>query len=227
MILSDREESTNQESVDKETKPKLLELLKLRQTWGIIIARASTDPVWFFIADWFMIYLVSKGFKPEDTLIAFWIPFVAADLGNFAGGGFSSWLINRGWPVGKARKAVVIFGAIGMLMLIPTIYMSGLFAIAGMFAISTFAYATYCTIVLVFPSDLYKSSSVASVSGLSGTAAGILTIVSTFLIGWVSDRYSFEPILIVASIIPLIGAIFVLILIKNTKLSGKSVLRKI
>jgi ACS family hexuronate transporter-like MFS transporter len=32
---------------------------------------------------------------------------VAADLGNFFGGGISSWLIRRGWPVIKARKAVV------------------------------------------------------------------------------------------------------------------------
>ena len=63
-----------------------------------------------------------------------------------------------------------------MTMLIPTMYMSSLFAIAGLFAISTFAYATYCTMALVFPSDLFHSSSVATVSGLSGTAAGILTI---------------------------------------------------
>lgn len=224
MILDDRRDSSDDAEI---IKPKLWDLLKLRQTWGIIIARATTDPVWFFIADWFMIFLVSKGFTPQDTLIAFWIPFVAADLGNFAGGGFSSWLIKRGWPVGKARKIVVMFGGIGMMMLIPTIYLSGLFAIAGLFALSTFAYATFCTIVLVFPSDLYKSNSVASVSGLSGTAAGILTIASTFLIGWISDRYSFEPILIAASIIPMVGAILVFVLIRNTAQTGKGILRKI
>jgi sugar phosphate permease len=57
------------------------------------------------------------------------------------------------------------------------------------------------------------------VSGLSGTGAGIGTIISTYLIGYVSDRYSFEPILIVASFIPLIGMILVLLLIhdKNPK----------
>jgi ACS family hexuronate transporter-like MFS transporter len=170
---------------------------------------------------------VSKGFNPETTLIAFWIPFVAADLGNFAGGGVSSLLIRRGWPVGKARKAVVLFGAIGMTMLIPTIYLSGLFAIAGLFAVSTFAYAAYSTMALVLPSDLYQSSSVATVSGLSGTAAGILTIISTFLIGWVSDRYSFEPILIAASIIPLTGALLTFLLVRNTRESGTGVLKRI
>src|SRR5207248_1023903 len=33
-------------------------LLRLPQTWGAIVAKALTDPVWFFVADWFPIYLV-------------------------------------------------------------------------------------------------------------------------------------------------------------------------
>jgi MFS transporter, ACS family, hexuronate transporter len=229
MILADRQDSLNENPHEAKNTERttLSELLRLPQTWGVIIARAFTDPIWFFIADWFMIYLVSKGFSPESTLIAFWIPFVAADLGNFAGGGFSSWLIKRGWPVGKARKAVVVFGALGMTMLIPTLFTSSLFAIAGLFAISTFAYATFSTMALVLPSDLYNSKSVATVSGLSGTAAGILTIASTFLVGWVSDRYSFEPILIAASIIPVVGAVLVLLLVRNSDVSGKGVVRTI
>ena len=226
MIMADRRESAPDD--DGETEPPTIRtLLGMKQTWGVIIARSFTDPVWFFIADWFMIYLVSKGFNPEATLIAFWIPFAAADLGNFAGGGFSSWLIRKGWPVGRARKAVVLFGAVGMTMLIPTMYLTGLFAIAGLFAVSTFAYAAYSTMALVLPSDLYRSSSVATVSGLSGTAAGILTVLSTFLVGWVSDRYSFEPILIAASVIPLAGAVLTFLLVRNTAESGTGVLKKI
>ena len=41
-------------------------LLGLRQTWGIILGKALTDPVWFFITDWFAIYLVARGFALED-----------------------------------------------------------------------------------------------------------------------------------------------------------------
>jgi len=230
MILADREipdSSSTEEVMAHEERPSWSALLRLPQTWGIIAARALTDPVWFFIADWFMIFLVSKGFSPEDTLVAFWIPFVAADMGNFAGGGFSSFLIKRGWPVGRARKAVVAFGATGMLMLIPSVFLSNLFAIAGCFAIATFAYATFCTMVLVMPSDLYQSHSVATVSGMSGTAAGILTVLSTFVVGWIADHYTFTPILIAASVVPLIGAFLVFVLIRNTSQSGKGVLLRI
>ncbi len=215
MILRDRVELDQEQKSAGQSKWR--DLIKLPQTWAVIAARTMTDPVWFFITDWFAIYLLTKGINPEQGLLAFWIPFVAADLGNFFGGGMSSWLIRRGWPVVKARKAVVVFGGLGMTMLIPTIFTSNLLALAGLFAISTFAYASFSTMALVLPSDLYRSESVATVSGMSGTGAGLGTIVSTFLIGYVSDHYSFEPILITASFIPLLGMILVLILIRPRK----------
>jgi len=214
MILRDRLE-TEPQTQHSEHTTRWRDLLKLPQTWAVIAARTLTDPVWFFITDWFAIYLLSKGINPEQALLAFWIPFVAADLGNFFGGGLSSWLIRRGWPVLKARKAVVVFGGLGMTLLIPTIFTSSLLALAGLFAVSTFAYASFSTMALVLPSDLYRSESVATVSGLSGTGAGLGTIVSTFLIGYVSDNYSFEPILIAASFVPFIGMILVLLLIRS------------
>ena len=213
MILRDRAElETEQANVHRST---WRDLIKLPQTWAVIAARTMTDPVWFFITDWFAIYLVTKGINPEQGLLAFWIPFVAADLGNFFGGGLSSWLIKRGWPVLKARKAVVVFGGLGMTLLIPTVFTSNLFALAGLFAVSTFAYASFSTMALVLPSDLYRSQSVATVSGMSGTGAGLGTIISTYLIGFVSDHYSFEPILITASLIPLLGMVLVLFLIRD------------
>lgn len=220
MILYDRREEEKNEasSSDAISETGWKQLLRQPRTWGVIAARSLTDPVWFFITDWFAIYIVAKGIKLEQGLIAFWIPFVAADLGNFFGGGMSSWLIKRGWPVIRARKAVVIFGGLGMALLGPTIFTTNLFALAGLFAISTFAYASFSTMALVLPSDLYRSQSVATVSGLSGTGAGIGTIVSTYLIGYVADRYnSFDAVLLVASMVPLIGMILVLLLIRDSK----------
>jgi MFS transporter, ACS family, hexuronate transporter len=219
MILRDRLDVQEANSHPRESRWR--DLIKLPQTWAVIAARTMTDPVWFFITDWFAIYLVTKGINPEQGLLAFWIPFVAADLGNFFGGGVSSWLINRGWPVIKARKAVVVFGGLGMTLLIPTVFTSNLLALAGLFAVSTFAYASFSTMALVLPSDLYRSQSVATVSGMSGTGAGLGTILSTYLIGYVSDHYSFEPILITASLIPLLGMILVLTLVRSQKVTSQ------
>jgi ACS family hexuronate transporter-like MFS transporter len=198
------------------------QLLTLRQTWGIILGRTVTEPVWFFIMEWLAIYLVSKGFRLENTLVGFWIPYLASDLGSFFGGGFSSWLISRGWPVLRARKTVVIMGAVGMVLLIPVIFTSRFSLIILFFSISSFAYAAWSTMLLSLPADLYPSNAVASVSGMSGTGGGFGTILSTFLVGWVLDHYSFRPILIVASLVPLVGTGLVLLLVRNNPATSET-----
>jgi ACS family hexuronate transporter-like MFS transporter len=202
-------------------------LLTLPQTWGIVVGKALTDPVWFFITDWFAIYLVSRGYRLEESLLAFWVPFLAADLGNFAGGGISSWLIARGWSVGWARKIVVLVGGLGMTLLAPTVWIDSYVVMVSCFAISTFCYAAVSTMILNLPADVYPTSSVASVSGLSGTGAGIGTITATLLIGRISDQMSFAPILIGASIVPLFAVVAVLALVRNTDASRAGVLKAI
>ena len=158
-------------------------LLRLPQTWGYVLSKTFTDPVWFFITDWFAIYLVSRGFKVEESLVGFWVPFLAADLGNFFGGGFSSWLITRGWSVGAARKCIAVIGGLGMTLLVPVVWTSSFSAMVACFAISTFAYAAFSTIILNLPADIFPTGSVASVSGLGGTGAGIGTISAIYLTG--------------------------------------------
>ena len=210
-----------------------VDLLKLPQTWGVIIARSFTDPVWFFIADWFPIYLVAKRIPLKSGLIAIWIPFIAADLGNFFGGATSGYLIRRGWTLGAARKALVVFGGFGVTLLIPTVLTVNLALITVLFALATFCYAAFSTIANVLPSDLYRSDSVASVSGLSGMSAGIGTIIAFKLVGYFSDAnqslatHSFDTIIIVAGLVPFIGMILVLFLVRNTRATKLGLVRPI
>jgi ACS family hexuronate transporter-like MFS transporter len=202
-------------------------LLALPQTWGIIIGKTLTDPVWFFITDWFAIYLVSKGHRLEESLMAFWIPFLAADVGNFAGGGLSSWLIGKGWSVGAARKLVVVISGLGMTLLIPTVFTDSYTWLIACFAMSTLAYAAFSTMVLNLPADIYPTGSVASVSGMSGTGAGIGTILATYATGVVADKYSFEPILIAASLIPLAATLAVVVLVRNNRATDAGIVNRI
>ena len=202
-------------------------LLSLPQTWGIIIGKTLTDPVWFFITDWFAIFLVAKGFRLESSLLAFWVPFVAADLGNFFGGGLSSWLIARGWAVGAARKFVTVICAVGMTLLIPAVVLTSLPWLVACFAVSTFAYAALSTMVLNLPADVYPPHSVASVSGMSGAGAGIGTVAATYAIGLISDRYSFGPILVGASLIPLIAAAAIVLLVRNNEATNRGIVNAI
>jgi ACS family hexuronate transporter-like MFS transporter len=215
------------------SRPRWRDLLRFPQTWGTIVARAFTDPVWYFVTDWFPIYLVAKGISLKSGIVAVWVPFLSADLGNFAGGIASGWLIKRGWPLGRARKAVVVFGGVGVMLLIPTIFTTSLFLITLLFALATFSYAAFSTIANVLPSDLFDSGSVASVSGLGGTGSGIGTIIAFELIGRYSDirqamtTHVFDPIIIVAGLIPFVGMILVLLLVRNTKATRQGLVRPI
>lgn len=226
MILADREVERAGAAPETGTVPART-LLRLPQTWGAIASRGLTDPVWFMITDWFAIYLVGKGYNLEETALGFWVPFLAADLGNFFGGGASSALIRRGWGVGAARRALIVAGSLGVLALVPAAFASSFVVLVACFAIATFSYAVMSTMALALPADLFESRAVASVAGLSGAAAGAGTLLSTYLIGVVADRFSFTPILVVASLVPLAAAALVVSLVRNGPESGRGVLKAI
>jgi ACS family hexuronate transporter-like MFS transporter len=231
MILTDKRE-TEQEHPDA-VPPRWIDLLKIPQTWGTIIAKTFTDPVFFFITEWFPIYLVAKGIELKSGLAAIWIPFVAADAGSFFAGWFSGYLVRRGMSLEWARKIPIIYGGIGMTLLIPTIFTTNQNAIALLFAIVTFTYAGFTIMANTLPSDLFHSDSVASVSGIGGTGTGLGTIIAFKLVGYVSDArqatgtHAFDPILILAGIVPFIGMILVLLLIRNNEATERGLVRRI
>ena len=214
-------------------KPRWRQLLGLPQTWGTIIAKSFTDPVWFFVTDWFPIFLVAKGIELRSGVLAIWVPFIAADLGNFFSGFVSGELIERGWSLGAARKAFVILGGLGVPLLILTIFTRNLYVITILFAIATFSYSCFSTMANVLPSDLFDSESVASVSGFGGTGAGVGTIIAFALIGHFSDTraaaatHAFDPIIVVAGLVPFVGMLLVLLLVRNTQATAEGQVRRI
>jgi ACS family hexuronate transporter-like MFS transporter len=209
------------------TRVSVLTLAKYRQTWGVVLAKAILDPYWFLVADWFALFLVSRGFKLEDTLMGFWVPFVCADLGNFVGGGLSSYFVHRGWSVGAARRIIFLICGPLMLLLIPAVYTTNLWLLIAEFGLATLGYAACATIFLTLPSDLFESGSVATVSGLAGMVTGFVTIAVTLTIGAVTDKYSFAPILLGASAAPVLASIAVFTLVRNTQNTGNGVLLEI
>ena len=105
------------------------------QTWGIIVGKALTDPVWFFITDWFAIYLVSKGFKLEESLIGVLDPVHGRGRGQLRGRRRLELADEARLDVGAARgRRSSWSAALGMTLLIPAVWTSNLFALAGLFA---------------------------------------------------------------------------------------------
>ena len=192
-------------------------LLRYRQAWGIILGRFLLDPYWYLMSEWFAIYLVSKGFQLERSILGFWLPFLAADLGNFFGGALSSFWISRGWPVGRSRRSILLIFGPSMLVLLGAAFSSSYFLLVGLFGYASFAYSACSTMFLALPADAFNTRAVASVSGLGGTGAGIGTLLSTYLIGRISDRFTFQPIVIAASVIPCAATAVFVCLVRASK----------
>jgi MFS transporter, ACS family, hexuronate transporter len=195
-----------------------LPMLKRRETWAIVIGRSLTDPVWWFYVFWLPQYLSdTRGFSLERIALFAWIPFAAADVGNFAGGFISGALIKRGMPILRARKCVCVASCIPMLAGIPAALVHNPFWALALICFALFGYASWSTMGLTLPSDLFPPDVVGSVTGLSGLGAGTVGTVFTLLIGALVDHVSYVPAFIVAAVIPVLATISIVFMIRRTE----------
>jgi ACS family hexuronate transporter-like MFS transporter len=193
-----------------------LKLAKDRNVWGIVLGRALTDPIWWFYVFWLPQYLSdARGFSLKRIALFAWMPFVAADLGNFTGGLISGYCIRRGIPVVRARTWVCAVSCLPILAGIPAAGMHNVYAALGMICFALWGYASWSTMGLTLPSDLFPQDVVATVTGLSGLAAGLVGAVFTIAVGVLVDRFSYAPAFLVAGLLPLLATACIFLLIRE------------
>jgi len=66
---------------------------------------------------------------------------------------------------------------------------------------------------LTFPSDLFPAEVVATVTGLSGFAAGLAGTGFTLLVGVLVDRFSYFPAFLLAATAPILATVVVVFLL--------------
>lgn len=192
-----------------------LSLLRDRNTWGIVLGRSLTDPIWWFYVFWLPQYLSdARGFSLKQIAAFAWIPFVAADIGNFTGGLVSGFLIKRGMPTLQARKWVCVVSCLPIIAGIPAARSHSAYGALALISFAVWGYASWSTMGLTFPCDLFPQDVVASVTGLSGLGAGLAGAVFTVAVGRIVDRFSYYPAFFAAATIPLIATAFILILLR-------------
>lgn len=188
-------------------------LLAHRPTWAILLSRFVTDPVWWLYITWLPLYLADvRGFSLKDIGMFAWLPYVAADAGSLAGGWLSGHLIARGWSADRARKTVIVAGAIFMLAGIPAALAESTATALACIASVTFGFQAWINNVQTLPSDFFPERAVGSVAGLGGVGAGIGAILFTTTTGYVVDHYSYTPILLTAGVLPILGTAVLFVL---------------
>ena len=192
-----------------------LQLVRQRNVWGIVLGRALTDPIWWFYVFWLPQYLSdARGFSLQRIALFAWMPFIAADLGNFTGGFISGYCIRRGVSVVRARTWVCAVSCLPMLAGIPAAGVHNVYAALALICFALWGYASWSTMGLTLPSDLFPQDVVATVTGLSGLAAGLVGSVFTIAVGILVDRFSYGPAFLIAGLLPLLATACLLLLIR-------------
>jgi ACS family hexuronate transporter-like MFS transporter len=195
LILGDAAaEETPREAVSLER------LLRMREAWGCILVRVLTDPISYFLSFWVPKYLqAERGFSLADIGRYGWIPFAALAAGNIFSGAVPRFLIARGVPLDRARKATMLAVSCAMPVLCflvtrvegPTwalVVMSGLF----------FGHSAWGNITL--PAEVFPRHVVGTVTGLGGCLGGFAGVLTQLAIGWVVQNLSFAPVFAAISV---------------------------
>ncbi|WP_129791163.1 MFS transporter [Sphingosinicella sp. CPCC 101087] len=181
------------------------ELLRYRQSWGIILSRFFLDPIWWLFVSWLPIYLAETfGFDVVQIGLFAWVPFVGAMLGALAGGWASGALIKRGWSLDAARKSVITAGGAIMLpALLLTMKAADPLSAVLLIAVILFGFQAAIGVIQTLPSDYFGGGAVGSLAGIGGTAAVAGTLITTWLVPAMTE-ISYAPIFaLAAALVPL------------------------
>jgi len=187
------------------------DLLRHREVWALVGGRLLSDPVWWFYVFWLPEYLRrARNFTLIEIGYFAWIPFLTAGVGNVLGGIASGWMIRRRWDILTARKSVMAVSALAMLSGIPAVLAAEAWVSLCWISAVTFFYSMWSANMLTLPADLFPQHEVASVSGLSGTGAALGGMCFNLLVGSIVDRFSYVPVFVLAGLMPLAAAAFIL-----------------
>lgn len=165
------------------------ELLKFRNTWGIIMARFFIDPVWWLFVTWLPTFLKEQFLFDIKQIGAFtWLPYLFAAIGSLLGGYHSSWQVKKGVNAVKARKNSVAVGCVFMLLsLVAIVYkLDDLKAEPDLamvlIGLTLFGFQFLIGNLQTLPSDYFNGENVGTAAGMGGTAAVAGTLLTTWLV---------------------------------------------
>ncbi|MFM6975452.1 MAG: MFS transporter [Sphingobacteriaceae bacterium] len=174
------------EQVEETTeKVSWLTLLQFKQTWAFAIGKLLTDPIWWFYLFWLPDFLKKQyQLTPTELAIPTALVYVISSIGSIGGGWLPLNLINRGWPVFKARKTSMFIYA---LLVLPIVFAQLLGSINMWLAVlviglAAAAHQAWSANIFTTVSDMFPKKATASVTGIGGMFGGIGGILLSLLV---------------------------------------------
>ncbi|MEP1743179.1 MAG: MFS transporter [Kangiellaceae bacterium] len=224
-ILTGQRQSSDEQGVEiEEYNPTTTELLTRKESWGVIIASAAIDPIWWLFVFWIPIYLNEVyGMDVKSIGIYGWVPYVGAMLGAWFGGLLAQNRIKAGWDTNKTRKLTISLGCFIMLpALLSMASPGGPTTAVIIMAVILFGFQTAIGNVQTLPSDLFGKKAVGTLAGLSGMAAKLGALGLTALVPMLTADGNYTPAFVIGASLAVIAMLAVWVLIpKIEPLKGK------
>lgn len=204
---------------DEGYNPETGKMLQHKESWGVIIASAALDPIWWLFIFWIPIYL-NEVYGMDVKSIGFyaWVPYVGAMLGAWFGGLLAQNRIKAGWTVNKTRKFII---TLGCLIMLPTLLAmanpGGPVTAVLLMAVILFGFQTAIGNVQTLPSDLFGGKTVGTLSGFAGMAAKLGAFGLTALVPWLTSGGNYTPAFIIGAALAIITMASVWVLIPSIK----------
>ncbi|GAA6167661.1 MFS transporter [Sessilibacter corallicola] len=188
-------------NADEGYNPSTKEMLSRKQSWGVIIASAAIDPIWWLFVFWIPIYLSEVYAMDVKTIgIYGWVPYVGAMLGAWFGGLLAQNLLKIGWSVDRARKLTITLGCLIMLPTLIAMANPGEPVIAViLMAVILFGFQTAIGNVQTLPSDFYGGNTVGTLAGFAGMAAKLGAAALTSLVPWLTAGGNYTPAFVIGA----------------------------
>jgi len=175
-----------------------VDLLKLRETWGLFFGRFLSSPVWWFYLFWLPKYLVEqRGFTMQQMGMLVWLPYLCADLGSISGGLMSGYLIKRHMDVLRARATVMLPFAMLMPLSVLIAITPSIIVTISVICIVAFSHMVWMTNLTTVTNDLFPREIVGSVSGIAAFGNGLGGALFTPLAGYIVQHFSYDAIFII------------------------------
>jgi len=200
---------------ENEYNPTTKELLTHKQSWGVIIASAAIDPIWWLFVFWIPIYLNEVYAMDVKSIgIYGWVPYVGAMFGAWFGGLLAQNRLKAGWTTDKARKLTITLGCLIMLpALLAMANPGGPVTAVLIMAVILFGFQTAIGNVQTLPSDLFGKKAVGTLAGLSGMAAKLGALGLTALVPILTADGNYTPAFVIGASLAVIVIVAVWFLI--------------
>ena len=217
---------TGQKNVDNgvicdedEYNPSTKELLSRKQSWGVIIASAAIDPIWWLFVFWIPIYLNEVYAMDVKSIgIYGWVPYVGAMFGAWFGGLLAQNRIKAGWNTDKTRKLTITLGCLIMLPALLAMASPGGPTTAVMImAVILFGFQTAIGNVQTLPSDLFGKKAVGRLAGFSGMAAKLGALGLTALVPILTADGNYTPAFVIGASLAVIAMLAIWVLIPKVE----------